>query len=167
MESGKSKQLKTLAVVIVGVIVLVGAVYAFMEYQRGKPATPVRDLTVQFAAGETTQDVPPYTVCELDQECAGGEAPSMPLGGSSEVAVRVPDDVASISWRLLLIYDDPEQNEERIFQSGQAREDTVQAVTESGAHLVVAEVSALTVDADENGEETPVIATWSMGFQAD
>lgn len=170
--SSTTAQWKTFAVIAIAVILLVGAVYAVLEFQRNQPSAPVRDLTVQFEAGGAVEDVAPYTVCELDAECAGGDAPTMRLGDAGEteqvaeqITVRVPDEVASLSWRLLLIYDDPSKNEERIFQSGEAREDNAPAVTESGARLVVAEVSALTVDTDDAGEETPVIATWSMGFE--
>lgn len=169
-----SKQYKTLAVVLVGVLVLVGAVYAFMEYQRNKPTTPVRDLTVEVSAGEHTQEIPPYTICELDQECDGGEPPTFALGSADgagdsgasggEVKVKVPDEIASISWRLLLVYDDPAENSEQIFQSGEANETTFAPVTESGARIVVAEVTTLDIDKGDDGEEIPVIATWSVAF---
>ena len=38
------------------------------------------------------------------------------------------------------------------------------ATTESGAKLVVAEVTTLDIKKGDDGEETPVIATWSVGF---
>lgn len=159
-----TQQLKIIALILVGVVVLIGAVYAFMEYQRSRPSAPVRDLTVEVAAGGSSQQIPTYTVCELDVECPGGDAPAMALHGQSEVTFTVPDDIAKGSWRLLTIYDDPAANGERIIQSGESNQETVQAVTESGAKLVVAEVSALAVDKKDDGEEIPVIATWSVGF---
>lgn len=161
----RNNQLKTLTVVLIGVIVLVGAIYAFMEYQRNQPSTPVRDLTVAVTAGEETQVIPPYTICELDEECAGGEAPTIALGNADEVQVEVPREIAHTSWRLLLIYDDPAANQELIFQSGESTGETVEAVTETGARLVVAEVTTLEIDEGDDGEEIPVIATWSVGFE--
>lgn len=166
----QSNLIKTLAITLIGVVVLVGGVYAFLEYQRNRPVTPVRDLNVEIAAAgsEEVREIPPYTVCELDEECVGDEAPTVSLGslgGAEEVVVRVPREVSQVSWRLLLVYDDPDANEERILQSGESQEETVPTVTDSGARLVVAEVSALTIDVDDNGEETPVIATWSVGFE--
>ena len=35
---------------------------------------------------------------------------------------------------------------------------------DSGARLVVAEVSALEIDEGEDGEEIPVLATWSVAL---
>lgn len=166
----QSNLYKTLAVTLIGVLVVVGAVYAFLEYQRNRPATPVGELYVEVSAAaadgaQESREIPPYTICELDEQCAGDEAPTMSLGDARDVVVRVPWEVSQVSWRLLLVYDDPAANEERILQSGESAEETAPAVTESGARLVVAEVSALTIDEDDNGEETPVIATWSVGFE--
>lgn len=160
-----SQQWKILALILVGVVVVVGAVYAFMEYQRNRPSAPVRDLTVEVAAGGETLAVPTYTVCELDVECPGGDAPTMPLHGQREVTLTVPAEIAKGSWRLLTIYDDPAANSEHILQSGESTQEVIQAVTDSGAKLVVAEVSALAVEKSDDGEEVPVIATWSLGFE--
>ncbi|MDK6493877.1 DUF2771 family protein [Corynebacterium coyleae] len=158
-----SKQWKTIVVALVGVLALVGVVYAVMEYQRTRPTTPVDELTVSVAANGEREDIGVYTVCELDEECAGGDAPTMQRG-EGDVVVTVPDEIASNSWRLLLIYDDPNANSERVFTSGEATEETVPATTESGAKLVVAEVTTLDIKKGDDGEETPVIATWSVGF---
>ena len=75
----------------------------------------------------------------------------------------MPEEISSSGWRLLTIYDDPAANNEQVFQSNESNEQTVKAVTESGARLVVAEVSALEIDRGEDGEEIPVLATWSVG----
>lgn len=159
----QSRQWKTLVVALVGVVVLVGAVYAFMEWQNNRPTTPVDELTVSVSANGETQDIGVYTVCELDEECPGGDAPTMQLG-SDEVTVALPDEIAQNSWRLLLVYDDPDANEERVFTSGESASESTPAVTESGAKLVVAEVTTLDIKEGDDGEETPVIATWSVGF---
>ena len=158
------QQWKVLAIALVGVLVLVGVVYAVLEHQRNRPETPVRDLTVGVQAGEQHEDVPVYTVCELDVECPGGDAPRMQLGGAGEVTLTVPREIEQNSWRLLLVYDAPAANEERVFTSGESGQETAQ-VEKDGAHLVVAEVSTLDIDKGDNGEETPVIATWSVGFE--
>ncbi|MBC3179523.1 DUF2771 family protein [Corynebacterium lujinxingii] len=159
----QSRQWKTLVVALVGVVVLVGAVYAFLEWQNNRPATPVDELTVSVTANGETQDIGVYTVCELDEECPGGDAPTMQLG-EDDVTVALPDEIARNSWRLLLVYDDPDANEERVFTSGESASESAPAVTASGAKLVVAEVTTLDIKEGDDGEETPVIATWSVGF---
>ena len=159
-----TQQWKVLAIALVGVVVLVGVVYAFMSYQQNKPGTPVRDLEVAVAAAGQTEQVPVYTVCELDVECPGGEPPRMRLPDQGDVTFTVPGEIERNSWRLLLIYDDPAANTERVFTSGESGEETVPAVTESGAKLVVAEITTLDIEKGDDGEESPVIATWSVGF---
>ena len=159
-----TQQWKVLAIALVGVLALVGAVYAFMRYQDSKPGTPVRELEVAVTAGGHTEQIPAYTVCELDVECPGGEPPSVRLPDQGDVTFTVPGEIERNSWRLLLIYDDPAANAERVFTSGESGEETAPAMTESGAKLVVAEITTLDISKGDDGEETPVIATWSVGF---
>lgn len=159
-----TQQWKVLAIALVGVLALVGAVYAFMRYQDSKPGTPVRELEVAVTAGGHTEQIPAYTVCELDVECPGGEPPRVRLPDQGDVTFTVPGEIERNSWRLLLIYDDPAANAERVFTSGESGEETAPAMTESGAKLVVAEITTLDIEKGDDGEETPVIATWSVGF---
>lgn len=151
------------AIIAAAAIVLVAAVYGVMEWQRSRPGTPVAEMTVEVSSAGQTTAIAPYTICELDAQCDGGTPPAMPRDPQT-VTVRVPDDIASGSWRLLMIYDDPAANDELVFTSGQASSHDIDAVTETGAALVVAEVSALQVDTNDDGEEVPVVATWSVGF---
>lgn len=162
----KLKAWQLLALLIAAAVVLVGGFYLVVDYQRNKPAAPVAELRVVVSSGGNELEVAPYTVCELDAQCAGGEPPTITLDPGSEVTVNVPRDVAASSWRLLSIYDDPVVNDEQIFQSGQATQASVPAVKDS-ARLVVAEVSALAVDTNDAGEEVPVIATWSVAFSGE
>ena len=154
--------------VIAVALLLVTGIYFFMEYQRTRPGTPISDVAISVTSAGETREIAPYTVCELDQECDGGTPPSMPLGvgaDSEPVHVAVPKDIAQTSWRVLAIYDDPAANNETVYTSGEATEHDIDAVTESGAKLVVAEVSALAIDHAADGEEVPVVATWSVGFE--
>lgn len=160
---------KQFVLVVVAALVLVAGIHAFMEFQRTRPATPVEDLRVEVTSAGETREIAPYTICELDQQCDGGEPPTMPLdpaAGAADavVRVRVPEEIAALSWRVLMIYDDPAANSEYVYTSGESSEHEIEAATASGARLVVAEVSALTIGTDAAGEETPVIATWSIGF---
>ena len=150
--------------VIAIALLFVAGVYAFMEYQRTRPQAPVSDIAVSVTSAGETHDIAPYTVCELDQECDGGTPPTMSLD-SETVHIAVPTDISKSSWRVLAIYDDPAANAETVYTSGEADAHDVEAVTASGARLVVAEVSALAIDHDADGEEIPVIATWSVGFE--
>lgn len=161
---GASSWGKQIAVIAVGVIVLVAGIYAFLEWQRTSPSTPVRDIRVAVAAGETTEELAPYTVCPLDEQCDGGDPPTIDAGDAKELTITVPEEISSSGWHLLAIYDDPAANDERVFQSHETTEHTIDAVTDSGARLVVAEVSALEIDRGEDGEEIPVLATWSVAL---
>lgn len=163
-KGGKNQSVKQMVAVIAVALLLVTGIYFFMEYQRTRPGTPISDVAISVTSAGDTREIPPYTVCELDQECDGGTPPSMPLGDDS-VHVAVPKDIAQTSWRVLAIYDDPAANNETVYTSGEATEHEIDAVTESGATLVVAEVSALAIDHAADGEEVPVIATWSVGFE--
>ena len=164
-QRASSQQWKVVAIALVGVLALVGAVYAFQRYQDSKPGTPVGELEVAVTAGGHTEQIPAYTVCELDAECPGGEPPRVRLPDQGEVTFTVPAEIERNSWRLLLIYDDPAANTERVFTSGESGEETAPAITESGAKLVVAEITTLDIEKGDDGAETPVIATWSVGFE--
>lgn len=162
----KMKAWQLLALLIVAAVVLVGGFYLLLDSQRDKPATPVRQLQVSVSSGENSLDVEPYTVCELDAQCEGSQPPSLALDAGSDVQVEVPPELASSSWRLLSIYDDPAANDEQLFQSGETTEGSVPAVKDQ-ARLVVVEVSALAIDINDSGQETPVVATWSVSFADD
>lgn len=153
-----------LLVLTLGVVVIVAGFYFFTEWQKNRPATPLRDVTVTVTNGAAEQEIHPYTICELDAECDGGEPPAMALDDSAQVTFAVPREISSSSWKLLTIYDDPAANDEQIFQSGEAAEAEVDSVKD-GARLLVAEVSLLAVDESDDGQETPVVATWSVSFQ--
>ncbi|WP_342319262.1 DUF2771 family protein [Corynebacterium mayonis] len=161
--SAKTPVWKLLPTLIVAVVVLAASMYFFWEWQKNRPLTPVRELSVAVENGAATQLIGPYTVCELDEQCVGGQPPSMTLDESAVVKFTVPREIASSSWKLLSIYDDPEANGEQLFQSGEASEAVVDARV-NGARLVVAEVSFLAVDTKNDGEEVPVVATWSVSF---
>ncbi|WKD58078.1 hypothetical protein CAPI_07710 [Corynebacterium capitovis DSM 44611] len=156
---------KLLIVLGLGVLVLVAGLYAFWDWQKNKPGRPASEVTVAVTSGDATLDVGAYTVCELDAECEGGQPPSLALDTGSDVTVRVPEEIGESSWQLLTIYDDPAANDQQLFQAGDALEATAPA-TKGEAHLVVAEVSFLTVGTDTQGHETPVVATYSVSFNA-
>lgn len=160
----KTQNWNQIALIAMAALVLVAAVYMFMEWQSARPGTPASDLRIEVSSAGETREIEPYTVCELDEECTGGTPPTMSLD-SDEVTFKVPDEIAALSWRMLLIYDDPAANNEVVFTSGEAAQYNADAVTDTGARLVVGEVSALGVDVDDAGEEIPVIATWSVGFE--
>ncbi|WP_291313377.1 DUF2771 family protein [Corynebacterium sp. UBA2622] len=161
--SGRTPAWVQLLVLVLGVAVLVTGLYFFWEWQKNRPGTPVRDLRVEVSNGATHEEISPYTVCELDAQCDGGDPPAYPLDESSPVTFKVPKEISTSSWKLLTIYDDPAANDEQIFQSGQSKEASADAVKD-GAHLVVAEVSYLAVDEGNDGNEIPVVATWSVSF---
>ena len=104
-----------LLVLALGVVVIVAGFYFFTEWQKNRPATPLRDVTVTVTNGAAEQEIRPYTICELDAECDGGEPPAMALDDSAQVTFAVSREISSSSWKLLTIYDDPAANDEQIF----------------------------------------------------
>ncbi|MGY6463982.1 DUF2771 domain-containing protein [Corynebacterium sp. HMSC08D02] len=154
-----------LGATVLAVAILLAGVYAFMTWQRSQPGLPVEDLRIHVTASDGEHEIAPYTLCPLDEQCDGGEPPALTRGGSDELKFRIDPDIAAGSWRLLLIYDDPSANEERLHQAGETTEETAPAVKEGGAKLLVAEVSTLAVKNDDHGEEIPVVATWSVAFE--
>ncbi|MEX3504739.1 DUF2771 family protein [Corynebacterium sp. LK2510] len=160
----KTPAWKLLAALVAAVAVLVTVLYFFLEWQKNRPVAPVREVSVQVVNGAAESDIPVYTVCELDAQCDGGQPPSMPRDDTAAVTVTVPREISSSSWKLLAVYDDPAANAEQVFQSGESTTAEVDAVV-GDARLVVAEVSALAIDTKNDGEEIPVIATWSVAFE--
>ncbi|OIR42178.1 DUF2771 family protein [Corynebacterium sp. NML130628] len=161
---GSSRLAIQLGTTVLAVAVLLAGVYAFMNWQRSQPGLPVEDLRIHVSASDGEHDIAPYTLCPLDEQCDGGEPPALKRGDADSLTFRIDPDIAAGSWRLLLIYDDPSANEERLHQAGEATEETAPTVKD-GATLLVAEVSTLAVKNDDHGEEIPVVATWSVAFE--
>lgn len=161
---GSSRLAIQLGATVLAVAVLLAGVYAFMNWQRSQPGLPVEDLRIHVAASDGEHEIAPYTLCPLDEQCDGGEPPALKRGDADSLTFRIDPDIAAGSWRLLLIYDDPSANEERLHQAGEATEETAPTVKD-GARLLVAEVSTLAVKNDDHGEEIPVVATWSVAFE--
>lgn len=161
---GSSRLALQLGATVLAVAVLLAGVYAFMNWQRSQPGLPVEDLRVHVTASDGEHEIAPYTLCPLDEQCDGGEPPALKRGDADSLTFRIDPDIAAGSWRLLLIYDDPSANEERLHQAGEATEETAPTVKD-GATLLVAEVSTLAVKNDDHGEEIPVVATWSVAFE--
>lgn len=161
---GSSRFALQLGATVLAVAVLLAGVYAFMNWQRSQPGLPVEDLRIHVTASDGEHEIAPYALCPLDEQCDGGEPPALKRGDADSLTFRIDPDIAAGSWRLLLIYDDPSANEERLHQAGETTEETAPAVKD-GATLLVAEVSTLAVKNDDHGEEIPVVATWSVAFE--
>lgn len=161
---GSSRLALQLGATVLAVLVLLAGVYAFMNWQRSQPGLPVEDLRIHVTASDGEHEIAPYTLCPLDAQCDGGEPPALKRGDADSLTFRIDPDIAAGSWRLLLIYDDPSANEERLHQAGETVEETAPAVKD-GAKLLVAEVSTLAIKNDDHGEEIPVVATWSVAFE--
>lgn len=156
-----------LAVIAVVIVAIVAALYFYMDWRNNRPGTPPQDIEVTATVGENTATATPFSVCEFGQECPEGTVSTIDVDGAETVRISVPKDVASLQWSLLSIYDDPAANSERTFTPGEANEVDVPVKSEGdeNAALVVMEVSCLMLGQDANGEETPVMVTWSFSTE--
>lgn len=164
----------TVTAIVVAVIAIVAGLYFFLNWQDNRPATPPAELEVAATAdgSDNEQEVSatPFSVCEFGAECPEGEVTRINAEGAENIRLTVPDDVAQQQWTVLSIYDDPAANSERTFTPGEATEVDIPVTTQhdgNDTNLVVMEVSALLIGADDKGEETPVMATWAFTTEAE
>lgn len=162
----------TIAIIAVVIVAIVAGLYFYMDWQRNRPTTPPEQIEVTASAAGTDITTKPFSICEFGEECPEGEVATINAGDADNIRITVPQDLAELQWSLLSIYDDPAANTERTFTPREATEVDVPVIAEAedaedaaGAKLVVIEVSCLMLGTDADGNETPVMATWSFGVE--
>ncbi|WP_257162642.1 DUF2771 domain-containing protein [Corynebacterium cystitidis] len=170
-KKAKAQSLKTVAIIAVLVVLLVGAVYGFMQWQGSRPATDPHEVTVTATIGDNVVETTPYMVCEPGVECPENEVPAITVTPDDTVRIEVPEDIYDHDWQLLSIYDDPGANDQQLH--GPYDADSVDIPVSAAPvgdstenpQLIVVEVSSIMIGHDDAGEESPYMTTWSFAFE--
>ncbi|STC69922.1 putative secreted protein [Corynebacterium pilosum] len=171
MASTRTQSIKTVAIIVILVVALVGGVYAFMQWQNSRPAAAPHEVTVTATVGETEVETTPYMVCEPGVECPENEVPTVQVSPDDTVRIEVPKDIYDHDWQLLTIYDDPGANDQQLHGPNDTNTVDIPVsaspVGDSTEHpqLVVVEVSSIMIGHDDAGVETPYMTTWSFSFE--
>lgn len=154
---------------LVAVVIVLVAIFLGQRWWQSRPGPDPHDVAVAATVGSQSQDVLPYTVCELGADCPEGEIARVPVPADGELQLKIPKAINDHDWQLLLIYDDPAANDQRIFGAHEEDSVTVRGSVdpvdgESGERpkLMVVEVHSMMIGTDADGAETPVAAVWSL-----
>ena len=87
----------------------------------------------------------------------------------------IPDALSRYQWQVLSIYDDPAANDETRHGAGETEAveipgsvDPIEASdSQDRPKLIVVEVSAVLIGADDNGDEAPYSSVWSLSTMSD
>ncbi|MCZ9308738.1 DUF2771 domain-containing protein [Corynebacterium uberis] len=165
---GRRSLLQILALIIAVVIVVVAG-YLFQTWWNSRPGAEPADVRVTATVGDHSQDIAPYKVCEPGTSCPDGDVPTVRVGADEHLTLTIPREIHDHNWQLLTIYDDPAANDEQRFGPHEQTEVTVagsaEPVAQGSTHrprLTVVEVSAPMIGHNDNGEETPYVAVWSI-----
>lgn len=163
------QQLITFGAIVAVVLIVVGGVLWFVRWQGEQIETLPADQRITAVVGDKEVEIPPYSVCELDdRECAPGQPFSLDLAGAKEFTVKVPRDISDHDWAVLEIFDDPGANEQTLHRGNEATEITIPVesprLSADGTHpaLAVVEVHSMLVGLDAQGENTPMNVVWSI-----
>ena len=114
-------------------------------------------------------------MCEPGTECPEGEVPNLYVGENDTLKLDIPDDISRYQWQVLSIYDDPAANDETRHGAGETEAveipgsvDPIEASdSQDRPKLIVVEVSAVLIGADDNGDEAPYSSVWSLSTMSD
>lgn len=162
------RSLLQLGVMIVVVALLVVAAVFFQRWFNNRPGTKPQAVAITVETPSGKQEVTPYLVCEVGETCPEGQVTEINLEASDSFTISVPKDVSDHDWALLKIFDDPAANDQSYFGANEktsvtiAAQGTAAAADQPAPKLVVVEVNSLLIDTNEQGEQIPVNATWSL-----
>lgn len=173
-QARKQTLIQVLALLI-AVVVIVVAVVLFQSWANSRPGAHPNDIRITATVGDESMEVAPYLVCVPGTECPEGEVPNMYVGKDDTLKLDIPDDISRYQWQVLSIYDNPAANDETRHGAGEAETveipgsvDPIEASeSDERPKLIVVEVSAVLVGADENGEEQPYSSVWSLSTMSD
>ncbi|MCH6197716.1 DUF2771 domain-containing protein [Corynebacterium mastitidis] len=168
-KKGKHRSLVQILALLTTVVIVIAVVYLAQTWWNNRPDPAPKDLRLTATAGERSEEIAPYMVCEVNTDCAEGEVPTLPIGEDDALTLDLPEPIYDHDWTLLTIYDDPAYNDTRNFGGNEQESVTIPGSldpTEEGAprpRLMVVEVNTALIDRDAEGNETPVAAVWSVG----
>lgn len=162
---------------IVGIIIAVGliitAAVVIADLTRDPSVDNPEALEITLTVDGEEIAVRPYRVCDLfeDDACRTFEenTATIDLGPEETTEVKVPDEVASVTWTLQRFYADDAVNTADTKQPGDSSGETVAgsaSVSGERTPLGVIEVSTAVIGTNAAGEETMYGITWSIMNEA-
>ncbi|MCK7638187.1 DUF2771 domain-containing protein [Corynebacterium pygosceleis] len=170
----KGRNLRQFVTLIVAVVIVVAVSVLFQRWWNDRPGTPPGEISVEASAGGRTVTVPPYSACEIDVECPEGEITDLEVGAEDTLTVTLPREVYDRDFSLLMIYDNPAANDQRLYPGNSTREVEVPGSVEiraegdgeeTSARLLVVEIRSPQIGVDAEGNESPVRVIWSINAQ--
>ncbi|MBV7293040.1 DUF2771 domain-containing protein [Corynebacterium sp. TAE3-ERU16] len=170
----KGRNLRQFVTLIVAVVIVVVVSVLFQHWWNNRPGPPPREITIEASAGGRTVTVSPYSACEIDVECPEGEVTDLAVGADETLTVTLPPEVYDHDFSLLMIYDNPAANDQRLYPGNSTREVEVpgsvalkadDAGESTDARLLVVEVRSPQISVGEDGTESPVRVVWSINAQ--
>lgn len=174
-KEARRKSLLQILTMLVAVFIIVVSVIVFQNWHSNRGDTPPAELTVTVTINDVKHTIYPYLSCEPGADCPEGEVPNFTVGADDSLTIEVPSEVSKNQWQLLTIYDNPAANDQKLYGAGEATSAVVAgsvdpidpATDQTRPRLQVVEVSAVLIDKDANGEETPVTTVWSLSTMTD
>ena len=170
----KGRNLRQFVTLIVAVVIVVVVSVLFQHWWNNRPGPAPREITIEASAGGETVTVPPYSACEIDVECPEGEVTDLAVGADETLTITLPPEVRDHDFSLLMIYDNPAANDQRLYPGNSTKEVEVPGSVElkgdgedgpTDARLLVVEVRSPQIGIDEDGTESPVRVVWSINAQ--
>ncbi|WP_313679560.1 DUF2771 domain-containing protein [Corynebacterium stationis] len=174
-KQARKQTLVQVLTLLIAVVVIVVAVVLFQSWSNNRPGAHPKDIRVTATVGDESIEVAPYLVCEPGTECPEGEVPNLYVGENDTLKLDIPDDISRYQWQVLSIYDDPAANDETRHGAGETEAveipgsvDPIEASdSQDRPKLIVVEVSAVLIGADDNGDEAPYSSVWSLSTMSD
>ena len=174
-KQARKQTLVQVLALLIAVVVIVVAVVLFQSWSNNRPGAHPKDIRVTATVGDESIEVAPYLVCEPGTECPEGEVPNLYVGEKDTLKLDIPDDISRYQWQVLSIYDDPAANDETRHGAGETEAveipgsvDPIEASdSQDRPKLIVVEVSAVLIGADDNGDEAPYSSVWSLSTMSD
>lgn len=168
-KQARRRSLVQFLLLIIAVVIVLVAIFLGQRWWQSRPGPEPQSVTLTATAGESEAEVAPYSVCEIDDPaCPEGEVAKVPVAADGELNLEIPRAINDHDWQLLMIYDDPAANDQRLFGPREEHSVTVQgsvdpmAEGEARPKLTVVEVHSLMIGEDDAGDEVPLASVWSI-----